>query len=131
MDTIPAALQFGHGMDAVEVITPKRTRRCTSCLRSSLPSFNSATAQSPWKQVQFPLGWPLIRSIKVQPELTVFSVLAPVVEEEPVAAEVEGAAAAGSEVIKEKKEEGETAAAHASGSAAKEKAAPKEREQKK
>ena len=38
---------------------------------------------------------------KVQPELTVFSVLAPIVEEEPVVPEAE-AAAAGPEVIKEK-----------------------------
>jgi large subunit ribosomal protein L25 len=45
---------------------------------------------------------------KVQPELTAFSVVAPVVEEEPVVAEAE--AAAGPEVIKEKKEEGEAAA---------------------
>src|SRR5882724_5456676 len=41
---------------------------------------------------------------KVQPELTAFSVMAPVIEEEPVAAE-----AAGPEVITAKKEEGETA----------------------
>src|SRR4029077_10922140 len=46
---------------------------------------------------------------KVQPDLTAFSVVAPVVEEEPVVAEAEGAAA-GPEVIKEKKEEGEAAA---------------------
>ena len=46
---------------------------------------------------------------KVQLDLTAFSVLAPVVEEEPVAAEAE-AAAAGPEVISEKKEEGEAAA---------------------
>jgi len=63
---------------------------------------------------------------KVQLELTVFSVLAPVVEEEPVAAEAE-AAAAGPEVITEKKEEGEAAAPPAT--AAKEKA-PKEKEKK-
>src|SRR5881275_7004 len=61
---------------------------------------------------------------KVQPDLTAFSVVAPVVEEEPVVAEAEAAAAAGPEVITEKKEEGEPAAA------AKEKA-PKEKEQKK
>jgi large subunit ribosomal protein L25 len=42
---------------------------------------------------------------KVQPELTAFSVMAPVVEEEPVAAEAE--AAAGPEVITAKKVEGE------------------------
>ena len=46
---------------------------------------------------------------KVQPELTAFSVMAPVIEEEPVAAEAEAAAAAGPEVITAKKEEGETA----------------------
>ena len=44
--------------------------------------------------------------------MTAFSVLAPSVEEEPVAAEAE-AAAAGPEVITEKKEEGEAAAAAA------------------
>jgi large subunit ribosomal protein L25 len=62
---------------------------------------------------------------KIQPELTAFSVLAPTVEEEPVVAEVE--AAAGPEVIREKKEEPEAAAA----AGAKDKAAPKEKEQKK
>ena len=46
---------------------------------------------------------------KVQPDLTAFSVLAPVIEEEPVVAEAE-AAAAGPEVITEKKEEGEAPA---------------------
>lgn len=57
-----------------------------------------------------------------QADLTVFSVLAPAVEEEPVAAEVaaEGAAA-GPEVIREKKEEGEGAAAAPASSASKEK----------
>src|SRR6266446_745125 len=45
---------------------------------------------------------------KVQPDLTAFSVMAPVIEEEPVAAEAE--AAAGPEVITAKKEEGEAAA---------------------
>lgn len=45
---------------------------------------------------------------KVQPDLTAFSVMAPVIEEEPVAAEAE-AAAAGPEVITAKKEEGEAA----------------------
>src|SRR2546430_10035696 len=45
---------------------------------------------------------------KVQAELTAFSVMAPVVEEEPVAAEAE--AAAGPEVITAKKVEGEEAA---------------------
>jgi large subunit ribosomal protein L25 len=63
---------------------------------------------------------------KVQPDLTAFSVLTPVIEEEPVVAEAE-AAAAGPEVITEKKEEGE---APAPAPAAKEKA-PKEKEQKK
>src|ERR1700737_3658115 len=48
---------------------------------------------------------------KVQLELTAFSVLAPVIEEEPVVAEAEAVATEGPEVIKEKKEEGETAAA--------------------
>jgi len=62
---------------------------------------------------------------KVQPDLTAFSVVAPIAEEEPVAAEAE--AAAGPEVITEKKEEGEAAPAAPAG---KEKA-PKEKEQKK
>jgi len=62
---------------------------------------------------------------KVQPELTVFSVLAPIVEEEPVAPEAE--TAAGPEVIKEKKEEGEGTAPGASAPAA----PAKEKEQKK
>ena len=73
------------------------------------------------RDIQFPPGV----TSKVQPDLTAFSVVAPVVEEEPVVAEAEAAAAAGPEVITEKKEEGEPAAA-----AAKEKA-PKEKEQKK
>lgn len=64
---------------------------------------------------------------KVQPELTVFSVMEPTVEEEPVAAEV----AAGPEVIKEKKEEGEAAAPAAGASAKAAPAAGKEKEQKK
>jgi len=62
---------------------------------------------------------------KVQPELTVFSVLAPIVEEEPVAPEAE--TAAGPEVIKEKKEEGEGTAPGATAPAA----PAKEKEQKK
>jgi large subunit ribosomal protein L25 len=62
---------------------------------------------------------------KVQPDLTAFSVVAPIVEEAPVV-EAE-AAAAGPEVITEKKEEGEAAAPSP---AAKEKG-PKEKEQKK
>src|SRR6266404_6055585 len=70
---------------------------------------------------------------KVQPDLTAFSVMAPVIEEEPVAAEAE--AAAGPEVITAKKEEGEAAAAAGPGAregAPKEKAAAlKEKEQKK
>src|SRR5215510_3059225 len=74
------------------------------------------------RDIQLPSGV----TPKVQLDLTAFSVLAPVVEEEPVAAEVE-AAAAGPEVITEKKEEGETTAAPAP--AAKEKA-PKEKEKK-
>jgi large subunit ribosomal protein L25 len=60
---------------------------------------------------------------RIQPELTAFSVLAPTVEEEPVVAETE-AAAAGPEVITAKKEEPEAGAAPAP-------AAPKEKEQKK
>jgi large subunit ribosomal protein L25 len=62
---------------------------------------------------------------RVQPDLTAFSVLAPTVEEEPVAATAE--AAAGPEVIREKKEDPEAAAA----SGAKDKGAPKDKEQKK
>ena len=74
------------------------------------------------REIQLPQGV----TPKVQLDLTAFSVLAPVVEEEPVAAEAE-AAAAGPEVITEKKEEGEAAAAPAA--ASKEKA-PKEKEKK-
>jgi large subunit ribosomal protein L25 len=55
---------------------------------------------------------------RVHPDLTVISVLAPTVEEEPVAAE---AAAAGPEVITEKKAEGETGGTAAAAPAAKEK----------
>jgi large subunit ribosomal protein L25 len=73
------------------------------------------------RDIQFPPGV----TPKVQPDLTAFSVLAPAVEEEPVVAEAE-AAAAGPEVITEKKEEVEAAPVPA----AKEKA-PKEKEQKK
>jgi len=62
---------------------------------------------------------------RVQPDLTAFSVLAPTVEEEPVAAAAE--ASAGPEVIREKKEEPDAAAA----SAGKDKGASKEKEQKK
>ena len=75
------------------------------------------------RDIHFPPGV----TSKVQPDLTAFSVVAPVVEEEPVVAEAE-AAAAGPEVITEKKEEGEAATAPAA--AAKEKA-PREKEQKK
>jgi large subunit ribosomal protein L25 len=80
---------------------------------------------------------------KVQAELTAFSVMAPVIEEEPVAAEAE--AAAGPEVITAKKEEGEAAAPAPGGKGAATPAAkgapapagkggapaPKEKEQKK
>jgi large subunit ribosomal protein L25 len=75
------------------------------------------------RDIQLPPGV----TAKVPADLTAFSVLAPVVEEEPVAVEAEAAAAAGPEVITEKKEEGEATSA---ASAAKEKA-PKEKEQKK
>jgi large subunit ribosomal protein L25 len=75
------------------------------------------------RDIQLPAGV----TAKVQPDLTAFSVLAPIVEEEPVVAEAEAAAAAGPEVITEKKEAGEAAAA---APAAKEKV-PKEKEQKK
>ena len=74
------------------------------------------------REIQLPQGV----TPKVQLDLTAFSVLAPMVEEEPVAAEAE-VAAAEPEVITEKKEEGEAAAAPAS--AGKEKA-PKEKEKK-
>jgi large subunit ribosomal protein L25 len=73
------------------------------------------------REIQLPTGV----TTRVQPDLTAFSVLAPTVEEEPVAAEVD--AVAGPEVIREKKEDPEAAAA----TAAKDKAAPKEKEQKK
>jgi large subunit ribosomal protein L25 len=79
------------------------------------------------RDIQLPAGV----TPKVQPDLTAFSVVAPLAEEEPVVAEAE--AAAGPEVIKEKKEEGETPAAGgaAAKEGSKEKAAPKEKEQKK
>jgi len=70
------------------------------------------------RDIQMPSGV----SARVPADLTAFSVLAPVVEEEPVTAEAEAAAAAGPEVITEKKEESE------SGGAA---PATKEKEQKK
>ncbi|MEY2548945.1 MAG: large subunit ribosomal protein [Verrucomicrobiota bacterium] len=69
------------------------------------------------REIQLPAGV----TTRIQPDLTVFSVLAPTVEEEPVAATAE--AAAGPEVIKEKKEEPEAGATAG--------AAPKEKEQKK
>jgi large subunit ribosomal protein L25 len=69
------------------------------------------------REIQLPSGV----TTRIQPELTVFSVLAPTVEEEPVAATAE--AAAGPEVITAKKEEPEAGAAPA--------AATKEKEQKK
>ncbi len=72
------------------------------------------------RDIQLPKGV----TPKVQVDLTAFSVVAPVVEEQPVAAEAE--AAAGPEVITEKKQEGEAAAP---APAAKEKA-PKEKEKK-
>src|SRR3954466_8805489 len=53
------------------------------------------------REIQLPTGV----TTRIQQELTAFSVLAPTVEEEPVAATAE--AAAGPEVIKEKKEEPE------------------------
>jgi large subunit ribosomal protein L25 len=74
------------------------------------------------RDIQLPPGV----TAKVPLDLTAFSILAPVVEEEPVAVEAE-AAAAGPEVITEKKEEGEPTGA---APATKEKA-PKEKEQKK
>jgi large subunit ribosomal protein L25 len=57
------------------------------------------------REIQLPPGV----TTRVQPDLTAFSVLAPTVEEAPVAAEVE--APTGPEVIREKKEEPEAAAA--------------------
>jgi large subunit ribosomal protein L25 len=84
------------------------------------------------RDIQLPSGV----TAKVQVDLTAFSVLAPVVEEEPVVAEAE--AAAGPEVIKEKKEEDEAAApgpaakgAPTAAKGAPAAPAPKEKEQKK
>ena len=57
-------------------------------------------------------------TVKVNPDLTAFSVVAPVAEEEPVTPEAEAAAAAGPEVITAKKEEGEAAAPAAGGKGA-------------
>jgi len=56
------------------------------------------------RDIQLPSGV----TAKAQPDLTAFSVLAPVVEEEPVPIAAEGAAA-GPEVLTEKKPEGEAA----------------------
>jgi large subunit ribosomal protein L25 len=72
------------------------------------------------REIQLPAGV----TTRVQPDLTAFSVLAPTVEEEPVAAAVE--APTGPEVIREKKEEPDAATAPG----AKDKAAPKEKEKK-
>src|SRR5213078_536924 len=70
------------------------------------------------REIQLPSGV----STRIQQDLTAFSVLAPTVEEEPVAAAAD--ASAGPEVIREKKEEPEAGAAPGG-------AAPKEKEQKK
>ena len=69
------------------------------------------------REIQLPSGV----STRIQLDLTAFSVLAPTVEEEPVAAVAE--VAAGPEVIREKKEEPEAGAAPGG-------AAPKEKEKK-
>ena len=58
------------------------------------------------RDIKFPEGV----VVKVQRDLTAFSVVAPLAEEEPVTPEAEAAAAAGPEVITAKKEEGEGAA---------------------
>jgi large subunit ribosomal protein L25 len=73
------------------------------------------------REIQLPTGV----TTRVQPDLTAFSVLAPTVEEEPVAAAAE--APTGPEVIREKKEEPDAAAAPGG----KDKGAPKDKEQKK
>lgn len=57
-------------------------------------------------------------AVKVNPDLTAFSVVAPVAEEVAVTPEAEAAAAAGPEVITAKKEEGEAAAPAAGGKGA-------------
>ncbi|MDQ6913011.1 MAG: 50S ribosomal protein L25 [Verrucomicrobiota bacterium] len=64
------------------------------------------------REIQLPDGV----KTRISPDLTAFSVMAPTVEEEPVAATAE--AAAGPEVITAKKEEGEAAPAAAPGKAA-------------
>jgi large subunit ribosomal protein L25 len=81
------------------------------------------------RDLQLPAGV----TAKVQPDLTAFSVLAPVVEEEPVAAVPLEGAAEGPEVITEKKAEGEgtPAAPGAKGAPGTKEAGPKEKEQKK
>jgi large subunit ribosomal protein L25 len=73
------------------------------------------------RDIQMPSGV----TAKAQLDLTAFSVLAPVVEEEPVPVAAEGAAA-GPEVITEKKPEGEAAVTATPAAAA-----PKEKEAKK
>jgi large subunit ribosomal protein L25 len=60
------------------------------------------------------IGLPEGVRTRIPPDLTAFSVLAPTVEEEPVAEVAAEAAAAGPEVIREKKEEPEGVAAPAS-----------------
>jgi large subunit ribosomal protein L25 len=77
------------------------------------------------RDIQLPAGV----ASKTQPDLTAFSVLAPVIEEEPVAEVAE--VAAGPEVIKEKKEEGEAAAVAPAGAAKTAAPAAKEKEAKK
>lgn len=75
------------------------------------------------------IGLPTGVAAKTQPDLTAFSVVAPAVEEEPVAAVAE--TVEGPEVIKEKKEEGEAAATAPAGAAKTASPAPKEKEAKK
>jgi large subunit ribosomal protein L25 len=77
------------------------------------------------RDIQLPAGV----AAETQADLTAFSVVAPAVEEEPVAEVAE--AAAGPEVIKEKKEEGEAAAAAPAGAAKAAAPAAKEKEAKK
>jgi large subunit ribosomal protein L25 len=77
------------------------------------------------RDIQLPAGV----VAKTQPDLTAFSVLTPVIEEEPVAAVAE--AVTEPEVIKEKKEEGEAVPAAPSGAAKAAAPAAKEKEAKK
>jgi large subunit ribosomal protein L25 len=77
------------------------------------------------RDIQLPAGV----VAKTQPDLTAFSVLTPVIEEEPVAAVAE--VAIEPEVIKEKKEEGEAAPAAPAGAAKAAAPAAKEKEAKK